>query len=101
MHEMIVEDERGDVVDLLPFCSDSCHRAYAGERYAGWNGANELEHTDYCAACGVVIPCDDGTCDCQMRNVVVNRFRTEDGEQCDHGHWIQVPASYLTPMGGM
>ena len=102
MHELLIEDERGDIVDALPFCSDSCHRAYAGERYAGWNGAHELEHTTFCVACGVVIAADDDdTCDCQLRNVVVNRFRSDTGETCEHGNWIQVPASYLATVGGM
>lgn len=96
MHIRIVEDARGDTVDALNYCSDACHRGHAGDAYQGWNGAHEHEHTDYCAACGVVIVGDtvDG-CYCQYANVIVNRFLSEYGVKCEHGNWIQLPASYL------
>lgn len=100
MHEMIIEDERGDAVDAVPFCSDACHRDYAGAAYAGWSGCHETEFTTFCAACGVVIPgvdvdYDGQPCECQSRNVVVNRFLSDEGETCEHGHWIQLPARML------
>lgn len=101
MHIRTIQDARGDTVDALNYCSDACHRDDASDAYQGWSGAHELEHTDYCAACGVVIPGFEDACDCQLRNIIVNRFRTDEGETCEHGHWIQLPASYLTPMGGM
>lgn len=95
MHIGRIEDARGDTVDMVDYCSDSCHRQHAGDAYAGWDGAHELEHTDYCAACGVVIPGFEDACDCQLRNVAVNRFLSDDGERCKHGRWIQVPRSFL------
>jgi len=94
MHTHAIENERGDLVDLLTFCSDSCHRAMTGAAYSGWDGCHETEHTTYCAACGVVIPGEDA-CACQRSNVVVNRFVSADGEKCEHGSWIQVPVSML------
>lgn len=100
MHEHYIIDANGDTVDAIPLCSDACHRDYAGAQYDGWNGAHETEFTQWCAACGVVIPGtdedDDGQpCDCQRWNIVVNRFPSDDGERCKHGHWMQLPASYL------
>lgn len=97
MHEYYLENERGDLIDAIPLCSDACHRAYAGKNYAGWSGCHELEHTDYCRNCGVVIPGLEGACECQSRNVVVNRFLSEGGEKCKHGNWIQLPLSYFVP----
>jgi hypothetical protein len=99
MHIHTIDDDHGDLLDVVNLCSDSCHRAYAGDDYNGWNGCHETEHPDYCASCGVVIPGtvdDDGTpCDCQTRNVVVNRFLSDDGERCEHGNWIQLPSAHL------
>ena len=94
MHEHYIEDERGDLIDAIPLCSDACNRDYAGSAYAGWSGCHETEFTTYCANCGVVIPGEDA-CECQSRNVVVNRFLSEAGEKCSHGNWIQVPYSML------
>ena len=94
MHEHYIEDENGELVDVIPLCSDACHRNYAGSDYAGWSGCHETEFTTYCAQCGVVIPGQDA-CEHQTLNVVVNRFRSEEGERCEHGSWIQLPADRL------
>jgi len=94
MHHHRIEDERGDLVDLVTLCSDACHRDYAGDDYQGWSGCHETEFNDWCQQCGVVIPGQDA-CECQLHNVVVNRFLSDTGEKCEHGHWIQVPASYI------
>lgn len=95
MHEHYIEDEDGQLVDAVALCSDACNRDYAGAAYAGWNGCHEAEFTTYCAQCGVVIPGED-SCGCQRNNVVVNRFRNAEGERCEHGHWLQLPALLLT-----
>lgn len=101
MHMHMIEDENGDTVDALYFCSDSCHRAHVGDDYAGWAGCHESEYTTWCDHCGVVIPGrlfmdhKGQPCECQSANVVVNRFRSEHGEKCHHGNWIQLPMSYL------
>jgi len=95
MHMHFIEDESGDTIDALHFCSDSCHRDFTGSSYAGWSGCHESEFTRYCDACGVVIPGLDDACEHQRDNVVVNRFRRTEGERCSHGNWIQVPSGYL------
>lgn len=100
MHEHAITDETGDTVDIIALCSDSCHRAYAGDAYEGWSGAHESEFTTYCAQCGVVIAGvtedENGSpCEHQRDNVVVNRFLSEEGEKCEHGLWIQVPMALL------
>lgn len=91
-HAHYIED--GQLVDEVRFCSDSCHRDWCadqGVEYAGWSGCHELEFTDYCAQCGVVLPGLEDACEHQLGNVVVNRFRSDEGERCDHGNWLQVP----------
>tara|TARA_Y100000310_G_scaffold48876_1_gene45191 strand:- start:3641 stop:3856 length:216 start_codon:yes stop_codon:yes gene_type:complete len=60
-----IEDEQGDVVDILPYCSDHCHREGEGTDYKGWNGGFRLIHIKVifiqkydqeCANCGDLIP---------------------------------------------
>jgi hypothetical protein len=53
-HYYEVNDSRGDLIDLIVFCSDWCHRNHCeqnGLEYGGWNGCHELEFTDKCAYC--------------------------------------------------
>jgi hypothetical protein len=102
-HCMMIEDDRGELIDVVNLCSDSCHRQYAGTAYAGWDGCHELELTDWCANCGVVIAGtyaaeygDAGPCDCAINNVVVNRFAITAAEVCEHGTTIQQPCQLLT-----
>lgn len=98
MHVHIIKNGPGNVVDVVPFCSDACHRDWCAEHsncpYEGWNGCNEGSNgPEFCTNCGVFA---GGTPECehQRDNVVVNRFRCDEGEKCDHGHWIQLPARY-------
>ena len=93
MHIHSIQED-GQTVEQFDLCSDACNRQFAGEGYAGWNGAHEAEFTTYCASCGVAIPGEDA-CEHQLTNVVVNRFLSDEGEKCEHGNWIQLPASYL------
>ena len=54
----LVEDEAGELVDVIPFCSDYCHRGYCareGVEYNGWNGCHETEQDEVCAYCDEVI----------------------------------------------
>lgn len=95
MHQHYIEDEDGQLIDVVSLCSDACHRDYAGEDCAGWNGCHEAEFTTFCAQCGVVIPGQDAT-EAQASNVVVNRFLSDEGEKDETGAWIQVPASFLS-----
>ena len=97
MHEHLIE-VNGDLIDTVPFCSDACHKQWCvdeDEHYAGWNGCQETACTQYCANCGTVIWGfeDDGD-DCQ-RNVVVNRFLSDEGVKCEHGYWLQVPRKFI------
>lgn len=96
MHYYFVEDERGELVALVPFCCDSCHQQWCeknGVEYLGWNGAHEgADSAEYCAHCGVVANAGNDGCDCQRDNVVENRFPSTTGERCQHGNWLQLPA---------
>jgi hypothetical protein len=54
-HYYEVEDDKGDLIDLVVFCSDFCHQSYCrenGKEYGGWNGCHELEFTTPCESCG-------------------------------------------------
>ena len=101
MHIRRLEDARGDLADVIPFCSDSCHRDWCqatGTEYAGWDGCHESpDYNSYCAMCGVIAGCGPDACEHQRENLVVNRFVTRDGETCGHGNWIQQPAALLAP----
>jgi hypothetical protein len=95
MHEHIIEDENGNTVDSVRFCSDRCHHDWHQQTdtpYEGWNGCHEgSDANEYCAQCGVIVWCGEDSCKCQRDNVLVNRFRTESGEYCEHGNYIQLP----------
>jgi hypothetical protein len=95
MHVHQIEDEQGELSDVIPFCSDSCHREWCGRHnieYGGWNGAHEAsDGGEYCANCGVTCATGEESCEHQRDNVLVNRFTTEKGVQCEHGNWIQLP----------
>jgi hypothetical protein len=53
MHMHFIEDEQGDVVDIVPYCSDYCHREGEGDDYQGWNGCREgADYDQACAYCG-------------------------------------------------
>ena len=102
MHYHQIEDSNGDLTGLVPFCSDSCHQEWCQVNqvaYGGWNGSHEgSDYSEYCSNCGVIVSVGsmDESCACQRDNVVVNRFTTESGETCEHGHWIQLPGSQVS-----
>jgi hypothetical protein len=52
-HFVFIDDAYGDLIDLRIYCSDFC--AQSDNAYAGWNGANELDHESYCESCNKVI----------------------------------------------
>lgn len=99
MHYHHVENSDGELVDLIAFCSDACHRDYCadhGLEYGGWNGCQEgSDYVEFCAACGVVAG-GKFECEHQRDNVVVNRFVCDDGEKCECGNWLQLPARFLS-----
>jgi hypothetical protein len=56
MHYHFIEDTEGDVVDLVAYCSDFCHREDQGDDYRGWNGCHEGSNYDEeCANCGEIL----------------------------------------------
>lgn len=88
--------------EFIPFCSDACLREYCIENdieYNGWNGCHEGgDYRHYCAQCGTYAGGgngDEAPCDCMLHNVVVNRFLSDTGEQCEHGNYIQLPAQFV------
>ena len=54
-HLHFIEDDSGDVVDHLVFCSDYCHKQHMDEKYRGWNGCNEISTTEPCVECGSTV----------------------------------------------
>jgi hypothetical protein len=99
MHEHYLEDDFGDLVDIVPFCSDSCHRDWCAtndETYGGWNGCHETEFDQWCASCGVIIggfqsaedDDPDGECD-HRYPVIVNLIGEPEAEYCEHGTLIR------------
>ena len=108
-HVLFIEETIGgyqELVDAIDVCTDTCARTYARRidvPYRGWNGAHEVETTTWCANCGVVLPGFDDDfshdpCVEQSANVVLARFRSEDGEKCDRhngAHVIQQPSRNL------
>ena len=50
VHAQWIEDNSGDIVDSIYYCSDHCHRSHA-ENYGGWNGSNEVMAPEWCANC--------------------------------------------------
>jgi hypothetical protein len=99
MHQHNIEDARGNLADVIPFCSDSCHWEWCTDNdqpYDGWDGCHESpDYASYCAQCGVIASAGPDGCEHQRDNVVVNRFTREDGEMCEHGNWVQLPARML------
>lgn len=54
-HLFPIEDQYGDLVDEVVFCSDWCHQSWCrenGKTYGGWYGCQEISTTVPCASCG-------------------------------------------------
>lgn len=103
MHYHYLTDETGDTVDLVPFCSDGCHRTWCAthdETYGGWNGASEGgDSSEWCAACGVLswVGLSDDSIPADALPVVVGRFPSELGKRSGDGsYWVQLPAEYVS-----
>lgn len=58
-HVHHIEDDTGDIVDLVYFCSDTCHNDWCNIKgnpdYGGWNGCHEHDCTETCAHCGEIL----------------------------------------------
>ena len=58
MHIHRVEDSKGNLVDVISYCSDTCHQYGCGEvgtEYEGWDGCHENENDEVCAYCCALI----------------------------------------------
>jgi len=99
MHCHAVNASNGDLIDIIPLCSDSCHLDYDRDRGLKYEGVSvdydPPDDNTYCAQCGVIAACGPDACEHQRDNIVVNRFLSESGETCEHGNWIQVPERML------
>ena len=55
MHLHLIEDQEGQLVDVVELCSDECHQLYCDHydlEYRGWNGCEEAEWNTKCEECG-------------------------------------------------
>jgi hypothetical protein len=62
-HYFPIEDVEGNLVEVVPFCSDWCHRDWCrqtGNEYKGWNGCHEHDQVEECANCGDIMLGLDG-----------------------------------------
>ncbi len=89
MHCHEIHDGSGyDLIDVIPFCCDSCHREWCednGQVYGGWNGCQESGRNEWCAECGVRVSLDfEGDCDWHCLPIVVNLIAPVD-TVCEHG----------------
>ena len=57
-HYHETNDTEGNLIYLIPFCSDWCHQNWCDENsknYEGWNGCHEHEQDEVCVSCGQYI----------------------------------------------
>jgi len=58
MHIHREEDATGDLVDIVEFCGDWCHRQWCSDHdkpYDGWDGCHEASTSNLCVECGTFI----------------------------------------------
>jgi hypothetical protein len=53
-HAVIIEDQNGDAIDAVYYCSDAHARDHSA--YAGWNGCVAPSVDERCPSCGAAIP---------------------------------------------
>jgi len=60
MHYHLIEDADGNLLNVVPFCSDFCHRTWCyqnAQEYGGWNGCHEgADYDQECEQCGEHLP---------------------------------------------
>lgn len=99
-YELLIEDDTGDTVDALPVCSRGCAKDVAfKEDLPNEPYSYEPEFDTWCVNCGVIMggfAIEDNTWHCRHRYpIIVNRFRVDVAEVCEHGVTIQQPSSNL------
>jgi hypothetical protein len=65
MHLHLIEDDGGELVDVVELCSDECHQYYCDSNnleYRGVYGCVEAEFDTTCEECGDLIEGVEGEC---------------------------------------
>jgi hypothetical protein len=52
LHVNMIEDKRGDLVDIAYYCSQRCADAAGIPQPSAWPGGMETDYDQYCAQCG-------------------------------------------------
>jgi hypothetical protein len=47
-HLHLINDKNGQVIDQKVYCSDSCNILDNNQNYSGWNGCQEIDHSQKC-----------------------------------------------------
>tara|TARA_R100000231_G_scaffold125679_1_gene96109 strand:- start:36 stop:236 length:201 start_codon:yes stop_codon:yes gene_type:complete len=47
-HLHIIEDEKGDTIDMKVYCSDNCNIWDNQDNYQGWYGSHEISFSQPC-----------------------------------------------------
>lgn len=57
IHVNMIEDTKGDLVDIEYFCDGACFTAHTGENYFGhgWPCGSETDYDVYCAHCETLL----------------------------------------------
>jgi hypothetical protein len=53
-HLGYIQDNQGDIIDLVIYCSDFCNKIH-NNNYEGWNGCHELRISQPCECCGLIV----------------------------------------------
>lgn len=75
-HLGYIEDNQGDIIDLVIYCSDFCNKIH-NKNYEGWNGCHELRISQPCECCGVIVEGIEETLTAQ-RNLMATDKQIED-----------------------
>ena len=70
LHVNLIEDERGNLVDILYYCSQICADAAGAPYPSAWPGGMDSDYCQYCEVCASLI---------------------EHGLQCEHEDWTIDP----------
>ena len=69
MHANMIEDERGDLVDILYYCSQACASEDDAPQPSYWPGGMELEYCVDCHVCGTAV--EHGIVECSHERVAL------------------------------
>lgn len=85
----ILDEDKMDLVDLVPACGEICAESYCREHgipYEGWNGCHEgADYPEYCGHCGTRVSVGlESECDSDCLPFVVGTTE-HAGKVCAHG----------------